>query len=453
MLREEVVLIASERMDGNKKEGRNENRLVRLPKKTRQSLSPKDVTVELYNCGKVGIDRATNSRLLKIHQAFSSDVKLLSGFIKKGLMTERDKRRVCFVSSDTFKFITKQQPKVRVARAWIADSIVDILIGADPEFILKDRSGTIIRGDRLLGRETLTAPLGIDNFGLQIEVRPEPEITPKKLIVGMRKILKTHRNAKTITDYIWHACSYNSFCVGGHLHFGTPKMLEEKKNEKLGFFVAATRILDELVAIPLSKIEGDGGVRRRGSTRFGRHGDFRKDTGRLEWRVPGGDWLAHPDLALAVVGASKAVCEEILYMIDASGFEENFIVPAKYRKGAWASYKGPANNQDSGGRTHFWTANFKYRTDDENDWADWPICESFGLRKSSAEVAQILHSAVVKKEHMELASKVLRNMSTYRDYKKEIDSFVNICSRTKKSLGTLNRNIKDTWLNKGKMFK
>lgn len=453
MLRQEVVLIASERMDGNKKKDRNENRLVRMPKKTRQSLSPKDLTVELYNRERKGIERATNSRLLKVHQAFSSDVKLLNGFIKKGLMTERDKRRVCFVSSETFKFITKRQLKVKVAKAWIADTIVDILIGADPEFVLKDRHDTVIRGDMIFDRRTLTSRLGIDNYGLQIEVRPEPEITPKKLITGMQKIMRSHKNAKAIADYTWHACSYNRFCVGGHLHFGTPKMLEEKKNEKFGFFVAATRILDELIAIPLSKIEGDGGIRRRASTRFGRHGDFRKDTGRLEWRVPGGDWLAHPDLALAVVGASKAVCEEILYMIDASGFEENFIVPAKYRKGAWASYKGPVNNQDNAGRTHFWTANWQYRTDKENDWADWPICESFGLRKSSAKIAEILHSAVVRKEHMTLASKVLRNMSTYRDYKKEIDLFVKICSETKKSLATLNRNIKDTWLNGAKMFK
>jgi hypothetical protein len=301
-------------------------------------------------------------------------------------------------------------------------------------------------------RNWRTAPLGVDNYGLQVELRPEPEIAPGKLIERMRDILRNDQNVDSIMDFDWIACSWDRFGIGGHLHFGTPKMLEQKRDAKFGFFVVGTRILDELVGLPLSKIEGEGGIYRRSNTRFGRHGDYRRDTGRLEWRVPGGDWVAHPVLAEAVVGTSKAVCEEIHRLIDASGFEQDFIIPKKYRGKNWAGYKSPAVDQDRGGRVHFWTGSFSYRTKNQNNWADWPICESFGVDKPSEEIAKELHQGSPKQATLKHSFAVLRNMSTYRDYKKQIEKFIEICSKQKRTLAKMNRNMKRTWLDNVKMF-
>lgn len=454
MLNQEVIIIASERMDSNQKEGRNENQLVRIPKKTRQVMNPKDTTVELYDAKRKALTRFVNSRVLKIHQAYSSDIKKANSLIKSGILRQSDKDKVCFVSTDTFKRITGKRKMVDSAKVWIADSIVDTLVGADPEFVLLDRQGYIVHArDVMGGRSTLTSPLGVDSYGLQAELRPEPEVNPEALIRRMGDILKNDRLAPSIAEYGWKACSWDRFGIGGHLHFGTPKMLEQKKDAKFGFFVVATRLLDELVALPLCKIEAEGGVNRRSNSRFGRHGDFRKDTGRLEWRVPGGDWVAHPDLAGAVVGTSKAVCEEVHRLIDASGFENDFIVPKKYRGGDWAAYKGAAVNQDRAGRVHFWTGSWEYRTKGQNDWAAWPICESFGVEKSSAEIAYELHNCVPKKDTLKVAFRALRSMSTYRDYKKQIEKFIEVCSKQKKTLARINRDMKATWLNGAKMFR
>lgn len=454
MLNQEVVIIASERMDSNQKEGRDENQLVRIPKKTRQVMNPKDTTVELYDAKRKALTRFVNSRVLKIHQAYSSDIKKANSLIKAGILKQADKDKVCFVSTDTFKRITGKRTKIEAARVWIADSIVNTLVGADPEFILLDKYGDVVHArDVIRGHGVQTSPLGVDSYGLQAELRPEPEVNPEALIRRMRDILKNDKHAASIVGYNWRACSWNRFGIGGHLHFGTPKMLEQKKDAKFGFFVVATRLLDELVALPLCKIEAEGGTSRRSNTRFGRHGDFRKDTGRLEWRVPGGDWVAHPDLAEAVVGTSKAVCEEVHRLIDASGFENDFIVPKKYRGGDWAAYKGAAVNQDRAGRIHFWTGSWDYRSKAQNNWATWPICESFGVEKSSAEIANELHTGRPTQATLKNAFRALRNMSTYRDYKKQIEKFIEVCSKQRKTLAKINRDMKATWLNGAKMFK
>jgi hypothetical protein len=452
MLRQQVVVIASERMDASKKT--NENQLVRIPKKARQSMDPKSNMVEVYRVGNKAVDRFVNSRILKIHQAYSTDIKKANQFITSGVLNKADKNKLCFISSDTFKRLTGQKYSGEPARINICDSIVDTLVGADPEFVLKDRSGLTVNANNVLRMQNWrTSPLGVDNYGLQVEIRPEPEILPVKLVNRMQDILKKDKNVASIADYEWKACSYDSFGIGGHIHFGTPTMLEYAKGVKYGFFVVATRILDELVALPFCKVEAEGGVTRRSRTRFGLHGDFRKDTGRLEWRVLGGDWVAHPDLAEAVLGTAKAVCEEVHRLIDASGFELDFVVPKKYQDGDWASYKGPDHNQDTRGRIHFWRDRFDYRTKAQNNWAAWPICESFGLEKSSSEIANELHNGKPTVASLKRTYAILRNMSTYPEYKKQIERFIKICSMTKKSLSNLNRDMRETWLNGKKMFK
>jgi hypothetical protein len=391
---------------------------------------------------------------LKIHQAYSVDIKKANQFIADGSLKKSDKNKLCFVSSDTFKRLTGKRLTNQPAKIWIADSIVDTLVGADPEFVLKDRAGLTVNARNVLTMNNWrTSPLGVDNYGLQVELRPEPEILPAKLVKSMKDILSKDRHISSISDYEWKACSYDSFGIGGHLHFGTPKMLEKAKEVKHGFFVVATRILDELVALPFCKIEGEGGVIRRSRTRFGRHGDFRKDTGRLEWRVLGGDWIAHPNLAEAVIGTAKAVCEEIHRLIDASGFELNFVVPKKYQGGDWAAYKGPDHNQDTRGRVHFWRDRFNYQPRQSNNWAEWPICESLGLQKASSEIARELHDGSPTQATLKHSYAVLRNMSTYPEYKKQIESFITICSKTKKTLQGLNRDMRKTWLKNAKMFK
>lgn len=453
-MKEKIVLVKSAQMGKRKEHG-----LVRIPKRVRSRIKPGAKTLELYKISN-SADRDKFSKALEIRQAYKADLQLATKLQREGDLTQTDRNRLAFVSSTTFKTIFGGNiSKVKATAAYISDTVEDILIGTDPEFALKNKNGGLVHALTAFEYKYLDRPLGADDYGLQVELRPDPSTDHKELVRTMRKILQQDPKVDKISDYKWWVTSYDSFGFGGHIHLGNTRILEAK-NLSYAYYVIATRILDELVAIPHSRVEGKGGKQRREHTRFGHCGDFRNDLKpqRLEWRTIGADWLAHPDLAKAVFGTVKAVVEDLCNRIVRNDYSLDYLIPPKYRKDYFAGY----TNKNHDARVHFRSNLYKYAANDlsiywptkDVNWQEFPAIDDLGLSASSKDIETVLCKGGVTATAAEKLGKFLRNLTTYSKYKADIERFVKVCTKSEAVLEKkLRRDMRETWLDGKAMFK
>lgn len=452
-MKEKIVLVKSAQMGRKKEHG-----LVRIPKRVRSRLQPGARTLELYKVSK-SADRDRFSKALEIRQAYKADLQLATKLQREGDLSQDDRNKLAFVSASTFKTIAGQSTsKVKVSFAYIADTVGDILIGTDPEFALKNSSGSLVHAHTALEHKYLGEQLGADDYGLQVELRPEPSTDHKELVESMRSILQHDSKIGKISNYIWWVTSYESFGFGGHIHIGNTRLLEAK-DLSYAYYVIATRILDELVAIPHTRVEGKGGEKRREHTRFGHCGDFRNDLKpqRLEWRTIGADWIAHPDLAKAVFGTVKAIVEDLCNRIVRNGYSLDYLIPPKYRKGWFAGY----TEKNHRARVHFRNNTDKYAANNKDiywdlnnvNWKEFPAIDDLGLGNSSKVIESTLCAGEVLPSAVKEMGKRLRKLSTYGKYKADIERFIKVCSHNKTMLSKLRRDMRETWLEGKAMFK
>lgn len=180
-----------------------------------------------------------------------------------------------------------------------------VLLGADPEFVLKDsRTGKLTYPSEYLAKE---GNLGYDErselrqgqFFPLAEIRPNPEYCPVQLTENIRSILI--QALAIIPPHIeWLAGSlhFGQYQIGGHIHFSNLKL-----NSRL------LRALDNYLAIPIFLIEDPrtSATRRRqygwiGSVRSKPHGGF-------EYRTPG-SWLVSPEITLGCLCLAKIIASE-----------------------------------------------------------------------------------------------------------------------------------------------
>lgn len=452
-MKEKIVLVASAQMGRGKEHG-----IVRIPKRVRTRLKPGAKTLELY-CESSSADRDKYSKALEIRQAYKADLQRATKLQKEGDITAADRNRLAFVSRATYNAIIGKSTGVGAATAYIADTVGDILIGTDPEFALMNSSGHLCHAINAFGHKYLQEALGADDYGLQVELRPEPATDHKVLVETMRTILENDPKIEKIKDYKWLVTSYNSFGFGGHIHIGNTRLLEVKKLS-YAYYVIATRILDELVAIPHSRVEGKGGVERRKKTRFGHCGDFRNDLKpqRLEWRTIGADWLAHPDLAKAVFGTVKAIVEDLCNRIVKNDYSLDYLIPPEYRKGWFAGY----TSKNCMARVHFRNDLNKYAASNQSiywptnevNWQAFPAVDDLGLSNSSKVIESALYEGKAAPSTVKEFGKHLRRLTTYGKYKSDIERFIKVCSKSKTDLEKkLRRDMRETWLNGQAMFK
>lgn len=177
----------------------------------------------------------------------------------------------------------------------------ELLLGADPEFVLRRPGGGFVSASRFLEKE---GRVGSDAVVLSrsrvihplAELRPKPTPDPKELVRELYRIMR--QGAKRITDpsLEWLAGSMpgKGLPIGGHVHISGIWL-----NDDL------LRVLDNYVALPLVLAEGEAAGSRR--PRYGFLGDCRrKRHGGFEYR-PLPSWLATPELALGVLALVKAV--------------------------------------------------------------------------------------------------------------------------------------------------
>jgi hypothetical protein len=444
-MKAQLLLVVSPKMDANRKQGRNEDGLIRLGSHARENLGlTTDKSIELWPDTGSADDRINRARALEIFEAYKEDLKGL----KNSGIPEEEYLRSGFVTSKTFEVVCRDRQKKK-DKIWIADSITDTVIGGDPEFMLFNKNGKMISASRCL---EFVSDLG--NDGHLAELRPKPATTPKDFVKNIESILKSRANDKKISNLGWMSgCYYKGpyhdggvdydmiFAVGGHIHFGTPVMLVramEKMNSasKLVMYQCMKKTLDEFVAIPCMRLDGmDESTKRRDYHNYGALHDIRTDHGRLEWRTLSGMWMSHPVLAKAVLGASKAVSHAFFQYLEKNKYKKEVIFPEEL------SIRDDqiTNNQA------FLLTNMKFE-----GWSSIPVTKELGAVTPTKVMYDILHKGLIefKKTYFTKLRKMFESLSSYKEYKEEIDMFLEVVSLPAEELEGLDRDIKAGWLEK-----
>ena len=410
-------------MDGNKKESRNEHSLVRMSKQTRENMSFGD-SVELYPITEDVSTRLGRSTMLDIYQAFQEDLKAAR---ENGLSPE-ELKRVGFVTTNTYNKITGTKTTTK-ENIWITDSASDTVIGADPEFMLFDSEGKVIRANNVM---PFSGMIGCD--GAMAEIRPKPAITPEGLIENIRSLLVDEKLITPIKSYKWMAGCYfaddnRDYPVGGHIHVGNPiRIAKISEQQRFRFFWSFNKILDELLAIPMIKLDGTkNGKARRVECKVGKYGFFggvRMSNGHLEHRTLSGMWLMHPHVATAVAGTTKAIVDEVYKLVSENKYNMEYMFPNQFHS------------------TNVWSSEF-------SKWPEIPLVNDMGCRLSSAEMISFLHDSKAERisnRFLEAWYERMKGLSTYKTYSKYVDNLYDILKIKTKAFTDHDRDIKKAWV-------
>jgi hypothetical protein len=428
MTKKKLILLPSSAMDKNKKEGRDENNLIRMSKKARQFMKFSEEQVEVWSAGTTAKERKSSAILLNIFQAYSDDIKKL----KNSKSVDMD--RVGFVTTKVWNRVTNGKDEQSI---WVSTGVHDTVIGADPEFLIFDSDGNVIRANNLMSK---TGILGCD--GAMAEIRPEPSVTPGGLIKNIKSIFSNKDLTAPISKYDWIAgCYYKDnvrdYPMGGHIHIGNPlKVARMTLNKREIFFNVLNKVMDELLAIPCIRLDNGMGNKRRTQCQmsntggWGYFGEWRTCDGRLEHRTLSGMWLMHPSLAKCVIGTAKAITDDVFKKWASKNFNHEYIVPKKY-----ADF-----SRDQ-------AASF-------NDWHSFTVCKDTDTCMSSKELKAILNSSKssdIDKTYLSNWHNKMRRLSTYNKYSKYIDGLKEILTVPIAEVSKWNKNIKENWLD-GKKF-
>lgn len=276
--------------------GTDEDRLIRLPKEMREELRVEP--------GQFLSLEGINNRVvvLQVHRAYLDD-------------TFEDVE-AAYVSRFTYQHLN-------VKKISTVKPHKDILLGCDPEFfIVNRRINATISASHFFPH---TGDIGSD-CGLA-EIRPRPSTTINGLIHNIEDLLK-QANRRLQNRHMWQkepleliaASSWNNAAAGFHVHYGMPSYMLDVTypNAKMNLS-RIVDILDYYVGIPAILPEGEDDIKRRSGwrNRYGKPGDHRTDLLTLEYRVPGGHLLRHPELSAGLISISKVVMKDILSRLSA----------------------------------------------------------------------------------------------------------------------------------------
>lgn len=430
--KKKLILVPSKKMDSNKKEDRDEQGLVRMSATARKNMEFQQDSVELWQSG----NGKKITTVLSIFQAFSSDVKRL----KSEGYTNDELKRVGFVSTTTYQKITGDKPKVNdTASIWISPNIEDIMFGADPEFLIFDKDDKIIRANNVLDYNGL---LGCD--GAMAEIRPKPDQDISQLVKNMQTIFANHA-PDNIKQYNWRAACYykddqRDYPVGGHIHIGNPlKVAKMQDKQKDLLFKVMNKILDELLAVPMIKLDGTekGCARRTKCTmgKYGYFGEYRIHSGRLEHRTLSGMWLLHPSLSKAVIGTAKAIVDEIYRYVKHNEFKTDYFFPDNLK-------------DDYGDAPKVWGENF-------DKWKDIPLAQDMNCIASSEKMIGLLNASKTSSINTSYLNRwytEMKRMTTYKKNSYFIDGLYEILKIPGKELQEWDREIKNNWLSDKKFI-
>ncbi len=425
--RKKLTLVISERMDTNRKRDRNENSLIRMSKSARDFMGYEN-KVEIYPNTKSTERRIGGALLLDIHQAFSSDLKK----IKETIEDTNDLLSIGFVTTLTFNKVVGNKNGIK--DIWITDDITDTVIGADPEFLLFEND-KIIRANNVMGYHGI---IGCD--GAMAEIRPKPHMTPDGLVKNILSIFKDKELTNPIKNYRWTAGCYHKdevrdYPIGGHIHIGNPAKIAQLDNfNRQNFFVGFNKILDELLAIPMIKIDGGSlGKARRTQCHMGKYGyfgEFRMCNGRLEHRTLSGMWLMHPKLTVAVFGTAKAIIDEVFNYVACNNYDIKYLFSEIIQQ------------------EHVWKSGF-------DKWLKIPLVKDLQCGMSSSEMISLLDNSAAEKINTTFLKKwysKMKGLSTYKKYSKYIDLLYEILKMDQSKFKNCSKILQENWLGNKKFL-
>ena len=396
-------LIVSPEMSSHRETGS-----IRFPRRTRESLG-------LTLGHRVQVDVKGCQLELLVRKARIDDVKELNRLKSTGEVSKKESTSVGFVAKATRDRITQKEDQV----SWTTPKLSPVTVGADPEFGLIDRSGSLIRARAVLPRE---GRFGSDGPGA--EVRPQASKDHLALIKNIGKLLQQPpAKASGANDYDWiggatfedHSRKY---WFGGHIHLGRPRGLS--KEVAPACYRGIAMALDHLIALPLVRLDTPNPHNRRNGCQYG-YGKagtldngrsdaslrMKDDGGRFEYRVLSGLWVTHPDLAKSVLGATKCVVETVYARAAACGYDPEWMSAPASRKG---------------------------------------LAKSLNLKGAREVIALINRSdpAEVTGEHLRTLTTQLRELDLYDCYKREVDALLGLAKLARPNGFQLD--LKQNWI-------
>lgn len=443
MPKKKLVLLASKFMDENQKSERNEHGLVRMSASVRKNMKFVDSTVEIFPVGVSATEKIAKTQSLKIFKAFIADSRSIKKKIAGGELTAEEAVRVGFVTTKTLNKITGGSRAKDKRSIWVSDTISDTVIGSDPEFLIFNRqTGDIVRANNIMSKN---GKMGSD--GAMAEIRPAPAVDPTAHVADMIKIFRTDKATELIKQYRWSAECYHrddsrDYPVGGHIHIGNPiKIANMPQDDRVAFFRCLNKIMDELIAIPLVKLDGaDKGSKRRvncqmnsGGGGFGYFGEYRLCGGRLEHRTLSGMWLLHPSVARAVFGTAKAIIDEVFKLVSDN----------KYKKSYMCLYP-----ESSRKPTHMWKQGY-------DGWKDKQLLKDIRCTLSTDKMIGLLHKsdpASINAAYLGDWLSKMKGFSTYRKHSEYILGLYEILKISTSNLQGWDREIQKNWVKKKKFM-
>lgn len=397
----QLTLMPSKVMDKWARNNEEEHNKIRLSKRARMHYKPSD-----WGNARIKVHGNTKESHLVLSTAPLEEVKKLG---------PKNAKKVGFVTTKTFNYLMDKPTDGIQKGIWISENAQTITVGCDPEFVLIKDSGELQYADNVSTITDKWAPFGSD--GPCMELRPGPSQDVSELVKNMKSLFQD--NAGKIEQFKWlggasygHQSMSRVYYIGGHMHFGLPKGNEFSD---VGIQLRVGRILDELVAVPLIRMDTPQPSRRRtvacdGSGKiYGAFGDTKGGDYKFEWRVPSGIWLIHPDLSHCILSTSKAVVEEVWRRFEDSGKRREFMM----------GVEGKDNLQSS----------FDCRDSEE-------VRTLVNLSKiSDVSISDI------RKIHIKL-----KGMATYSRYKSEIDEFIKLCCSKSMPVSNKKLDLKPGWL-------
>lgn len=436
--KEKLILVVSNKMDTNKKADRDEHNLVRMPASTRKHVNAK---------GSMALESSVSDEMvcLEVFQAFSDDLRELRKKLKNNAITRDEFNRTAFVTTNTFNRITKGDKRVK--NVWISPTIKEIVLGADPEFLLFNKDGNVVSAANVLPKPGL-----VGSDGAMAEVRPSPNESPIILVKNIKDIFADEIITERIQPYDWVATCYHKdnrrdYPVGGHIHVGNTAQVGALSNQtRKGFFIAINKIMDELLALPMIKLDHpEKGSNRRikcamglahhnGLRGYGYYGEWRscsiKGEGEhFEHRTISGMWLIHPFVAKALIGTAKLIVDEIYRYAADNGYKPAYL------------FNGNFKGRD------VWDASF-------DEWDQIPLVKDMDCVTPSKDMIELLNSCssnFITKSYLNRWHSRLKNMASYRKYADFVLALKEILSINAKDLYGFETEIKENWLG-GKKF-
>jgi hypothetical protein len=419
-------------MDKNNR--RNENELIRMSKNTRD--------MNEFSRSKIEISCTQKGRppvVLEIFKAYADDLKWVS---EKYSKEEID--RIAFVTTHTLERISGSN---NLCNVWLSEDVDNVMIGADPEFLIKNKGLT-----EIINARSLLAPVGeMGSDGAMGEIRPYPCKDPMEFCSNIRNIFMDKKYKNIIDNYILVAGCYErdkvrDFPIGGHIHVGNPvDILKVSITNRQLILKTLNKILDELLAIPVSRLDiGENRYNRRAGCKMSPYGGygffgelrFAKDpkdpdkTLRLEHRTLSGMWLMHPVVTTSVIGVAKLIIDSFWDIMKQKEFDVDFAFPKDYIK------------------SQIWKPGF-------DSWSEFPICKEMMCNRSSSDMIKILNSKDnkgINKQFLNAWREKLRKLPYYDKYENFVNLLNDILLIPIREIETYDRTIQKNWIENKKFI-